>query len=101
MFTSFLSCRRLVVASSSARRRQLVNSLPYGKASGGVFGCFLSRVKLKEVSHEMLVLALQTLKVGGNFRVLPGRRNTFPEHRLLILIKFLSLLIPGFFNKIY
>ena len=31
---------------------------------------------LKEVSHEMLVLTLQTLKVRGPFRVLRGRRNT-------------------------
>ena len=32
--------------------------------------------KLKEVSHEMLVLTLQTCKVRGHFRVLRGRRNT-------------------------
>ena len=31
---------------------------------------------LKEVSHEMLVLALQTFKVRGHFRVLRGRRKT-------------------------
>ena len=31
---------------------------------------------LKEVSHEMLVLALQTFKVKGHFRVLRGRRKT-------------------------
>ena len=31
---------------------------------------------LKEVSHEMLVLTLQTLKVRGHFRVLRGRRTT-------------------------
>ena len=31
---------------------------------------------LREVSHEMLVLTLQTLKVRGHFRVLRGRRNT-------------------------
>ena len=30
---------------------------------------------LKEVSHEMLVLALQTFKVRGHFRVLRGRRK--------------------------
>ena len=30
---------------------------------------------LKEVSHEMLVLALQTFKVRGHFRVLRGRRT--------------------------
>ena len=31
---------------------------------------------LKEVSHEMLVLTLQTFKVRGHFRVLRGRRKT-------------------------
>ena len=31
---------------------------------------------LKEVSHEMLLLALQTFKVRGHFRVLRGRRKT-------------------------
>ena len=31
---------------------------------------------LKEVSHEMLVLTLQTLKVRGHFLVLRGRRTT-------------------------
>ena len=31
---------------------------------------------LKEVSHEMLLLALQTVKVRGHFRVLRGRRKT-------------------------
>ena len=31
---------------------------------------------VKEVSHEMLVLALQTFKVRGHFRVLRGRRTT-------------------------
>ena len=31
---------------------------------------------VKEVSHEMLVLALQTFKVRGHFRVLRGRRKT-------------------------
>ena len=31
---------------------------------------------LKEVSHEMLVLTLETLKVRGHFRVLRGRRTT-------------------------
>ena len=30
---------------------------------------------LKEVSHEMLVLALQTFKVRGHFRILRGRRK--------------------------
>ena len=30
---------------------------------------------LEEVSREMLVLALQTLKVRGHFRVLRGRRK--------------------------
>ena len=37
---------------------------------------------LKEVSHEMLVLTLQTLKVRGHFRVLRGRRNTFEASSL-------------------
>ena len=31
---------------------------------------------LKEVSHEMLVLVLQTFKARGHFRVLRGRRKT-------------------------
>ena len=31
---------------------------------------------LKEVSHEMLVLTLQTFKVRGHFRLLRGRRKT-------------------------
>ena len=32
--------------------------------------------KFEEVSHEMLVLTLQTVKEGGHFRVSRGRRNT-------------------------
>ena len=42
VFAWCLSARRgLVAASSSPRRRQLVNSLPSGKALGGVFCVFL------------------------------------------------------------
>ena len=38
------------------------------------FGRFPLRVK--EVSHEMLVLAFPSHKMGGHFRVLRDRRNT-------------------------
>ena len=42
VFASFVLCRRrLVVVSSSCRRRVVVNSLPSGKALGGVFCVFL------------------------------------------------------------
>ena len=37
---------------------------------------------LKEVSHEMLVLTLQTLKMRGHFRVLRGRRNALEASSL-------------------
>ena len=43
VFASFVLCRRglVVVVSSSCRRRVVVNSLPSGKALGGVFCVFL------------------------------------------------------------
>ena len=42
------TCVRVVlVASSSPRRHQLVNSLPCGRASGGVLEDFLLRVKFE------------------------------------------------------
>ena len=48
MFASCWSCRRrVVVVSSSPRRRQLVNSLPLGRASGGVLEDLLCRVKFE------------------------------------------------------
>ena len=71
MFASCLSARRRVVV--------VVNSLIHCHAGKlpEVFWEVSSDVRnLKEASHEMLVLALQILNVGGHFRVLRDRRNT-------------------------
>ena len=66
MFASFVLCRRgLVVVSSWARRRVVVNSLPSGKALGGVFCVFLllrpktliALSRLREVAPNRVLLA--------------------------------------------
>ncbi len=41
VFVVSSSCRRVVVGGSSCRRRGVVNSLPCGRASGGVLEDFL------------------------------------------------------------
>ena len=68
-----------VVSSSEGRRGVVVASLIHCHAGElpEVFWEISSDVwNLKEVSHEMLVLALQSHKMGGHFRVLRDRRNT-------------------------
>ena len=47
------------------------------KKNAGKSSIFSFKVsKLEEVSHEMLFLALQTLKLGGRSCILRGMRNT-------------------------
>ena len=54
-----------------------VTSLLYGRRDAQCNKIISFKVwKVEEASHEMLVLALQTLKMGSDFRVLSGRRNT-------------------------
>ena len=75
------TCVRVVfvVSSSSGPRRLLVGSLIsllWAVHTQCAIIMSFKRWKVEEVSHEMLVLALQSLRMGGHFRVLSGRRNT-------------------------
>ncbi len=74
------TCVRVVfvVSSSSGLRRVLVGSLISLLWAVHTLrhNHVLQKMKSGEVSHEMLVLALQSLQMGGHFHVLRGGRNT-------------------------
>ena len=65
-----------------------VTSLLYGRRDAQCDKIISFKVwKVEEASHEMLVLALQTLKMGSDFRVLSGRRNTLEAcHRRRVVV---------------
>ena len=69
----------LVIGSSLERRRAL-NFIPLGGARMRQKHFLQSLKRVEGVSHKLLVLALQILKMGGHFRVLLGRRNIFWKH---------------------
>ena len=116
MFASCLSCRRglvvgssscssscrrgLVVVSSSCssscRRRVVVDSLPSGKALGGVFCVFLllrpktliALSRLREVAPNRVLLSVST-------SILCGRRNRFASSRSFMLRVFLRIALSA------
>ena len=74
VFASFVLCRRgLVVVSSWARRRVVVNSLPSGKALGDVFCVFL-------LLRPKTLIALSRLREVAPNRVLLARPRRFWWH---------------------
>ena len=61
----------------SSGRRRVVNFSPYGAVHTHCDTILTFKVcKVEEVSHDMLVLAVPSHKMGGRFRVLRDRRNT-------------------------
>ena len=78
--TGAILWKRVNASASFFRGRRSIWWVSWKVAEASQKSYLLSFVKkalwnLKEVSHEMLVLALQTFKVRGHFRILRGGRK--------------------------